>query len=228
MTEQEIREWLEVGLKFHGHFCGGLPLGFKAGVLAMETLGVQREPDYELIALAETAEYHMAGCWVDGIMLATGCTYGKGLIYKLFWGKWAVTLVDRRTSRAVRVSVRPEVLERMQQGKFLELRRQGLPPSQIPEEVSRPFFDSIAFGDPSQFFAVSGIFEFQWQTPPPAWDLMRCESCGEVTVVRHMRVLGDGKRVCIPCARSRFDYPPELFLTRGPECAPWPGAAGRE
>lgn len=222
MTNEEIMNWMEIGLKFHGHMCGGMPLGFRAGLLALETLDVPREPDSELIALAETGEYHLAGCWVDGIMLATGCTYGKGNIHKLYWGKWAVTLIDKRTSRAVRVSVRPEVLEQATKGPFLEYRRKGYLPSQVPEEVARPFFEKVALCNAEDTFTVSEIFEYPWTSPKTEWGLLRCEECGEIVVVRHMRVLADGRRVCIPCSGNPFDYPHDLCVVRGPDACRWP------
>ncbi len=222
MTEQEMREWLDLGLKFHGHLCGGLPLGFRVGVAALEKLGVAREPDYDLAALVETGENHFAGCWADGIMLATGCTYGKGLIYKLFWGKFALTLIDKRTSRAIRVSVRPEVLEAALKAPFLNQRRAGVPPSKIAEEIARPMFERLITIPDDELLVLGEPFEFAWQPPAGTFDVMRCESCGELTVVRHMRVGPGGQRVCVGCAQSPFDYPRELALTRGPEFCQWP------
>ena len=222
MTEQELREWMEIGLKFHGHMCGGMPLGFHAGRLAMETLGVEREPDSELIALAETGEYHLAGCWVDGIMLATGCTYGKGNMHKLFWGKWALTLIDKRTSRAVRVTVKPEVMEAATKGEFLKTRIKGVLPSQVPQEIAKPFFESIAYGNPYERIEVGEVFEYEWKSPPTDFNIYRCEICGEMVVSRHMRVSQDGKRICIPCSENPFDYPHALCLARGPEHCRWP------
>jgi formylmethanofuran dehydrogenase subunit E len=40
-----------------------------------------------------------------------GRTFGKGLIERTQDGKWAMTLVDRASGKAVRVSVRPEVIQ---------------------------------------------------------------------------------------------------------------------
>ncbi len=222
MDKKEMKEWLELGLKFHGHICGGMPLGFRAGLLAMETLGVEREPNSTVVALAETGEYHLAGCWVDGIMLATGCTYGKGNMHKLFWGKWAVTLVDPRASRAVRVSVRPEALEQAFNSPFLQQRRAGVPPSEVDQEIARAQFDSVAEAPDGKLFQVSKPFQFEWKSPTTTFEVRRCAECGELAVIRHMRVNDEGKPVCASCLRSPFDYPEDLVVTRGPEHCRWP------
>lgn len=222
MDEKEMKEWLELGLKFHGHICGGMPLGFRAGLLARETLGVEREPNSRLVALAETGEYHLAGCWVDGIMLATGCTYGKGNIHKLFFGKWAVTLVDPGRSRAIRVSVRNDALEQAFNSPFLKQRLAGVPPSEIDQNLARAQFDSVAAAPNDRLFQVSAPFNFEWKSPETTFAVQRCAQCGEITVTRHMRVNAEGKAVCAACLHSPFDYPEDLVVTRGPEGCCWP------
>ena len=75
----------------HGHLCGGMPLGFRAGVAALKALGREREADMGQIALVETGLGHAAGCFADGVQLSTGCTFGKGLIRRTDYGKWAAT-----------------------------------------------------------------------------------------------------------------------------------------
>lgn len=69
----EKTELLEVGMKFHGHKCPAMPLGLRAGVAAMKALGVERAQDKELHLISETGKRHAAGCFLDGLMVATGC-----------------------------------------------------------------------------------------------------------------------------------------------------------
>ncbi len=216
-------EWLELGLKFHGHLCGGMPLGFRTGLCALERLGVEREPDSNLVALVETGEYHMAGCWVDGIMLATGCTYGKGNVHKLFWGKFALTLVDTRTRRAVRVAVKPEVLEKSLQSEFIALRRKGVPASEVPESIARATFERFVDASEEDLFASIELFEFPWQRLATSFDFLRCERCGEMVVARYMRVGPNGERLCIPCAGEPADYPQIMAIHGAREGFVWPG-----
>ncbi len=59
-------------------------MGLKAGLAAMKALGVERVQDKELSVISETGKGHVAGCFLDGIMTATGCTYGKSNIEKRY------------------------------------------------------------------------------------------------------------------------------------------------
>jgi formylmethanofuran dehydrogenase subunit E len=87
----------------HGHFCPGVALGVKAGFLAMKKLGaIENLGMEELLAIVECNN-----CFVDGIQMVTGCSFGNNaLIYRDF-GKTAFTLIDRNEKHAVRVCVRP-------------------------------------------------------------------------------------------------------------------------
>ena len=57
-----------------------MPMGLKAGLAAMKALGAERARDKELFVESETGKGHAAGCFLDGIMMAIGCTYGKSNI----------------------------------------------------------------------------------------------------------------------------------------------------
>ncbi len=78
----QAEDYLELGMSFHGHKCPAMPLGLRAGAAAMNVLGVERAKDKELHVLSETGKGHAAGCFADGIMVVTGCTYGKANIEK--------------------------------------------------------------------------------------------------------------------------------------------------
>ena len=98
---------LEASFIVHGHVCGGMPLGFRAGLKALQALGVERESNMAKLVFVETGAGHAAGCFADGVQMATGCTFGKGLIQRTEYGKFAFSLVEKATRRAVRVSVKP-------------------------------------------------------------------------------------------------------------------------
>jgi len=80
---QKLQDLYETGLKLHGHKCPAMPMGIRAGLAAMKALGVERAKDKELFLRSETGKGHAVGCFVDGLMMATGCTYGKSNICKL-------------------------------------------------------------------------------------------------------------------------------------------------
>jgi formylmethanofuran dehydrogenase subunit E len=58
---------------FHGHYCPGVTIGYRAALIALRELGVERAQDEELVALCEND-----ACGVDAVQALTGCTLGKG------------------------------------------------------------------------------------------------------------------------------------------------------
>lgn len=53
---KEFNEYFDTAMKFHGHKCPATPMGLRAGLAAMRTLGVERSQDKELFVEAETGE----------------------------------------------------------------------------------------------------------------------------------------------------------------------------
>ena len=139
----EMKDDFEMALRFHGHKCPAMPMGLRAGLAAMKALGVERAKDKELVVESETGEGHAAGCFVDGIMAATGSTYGKGNISKLRYNKMAFTLIDVRTDRAVRVSLKPEFFEKALSSPFVQKRKEGVLPQDIPPAITDPQVERI-------------------------------------------------------------------------------------
>jgi formylmethanofuran dehydrogenase subunit E len=88
LSMRGIGEYFDLAAQFHGHKCPAMPMGLRAGLEAMKALGVERAKDKELIVESETGEGHAAGCFVDGIMAATGGTYGKGILPGSATTKW--------------------------------------------------------------------------------------------------------------------------------------------
>lgn len=191
---------LEAALIMHGHLCGAMPLGFRVGRLALKVLGVERESNMAKIALVETGVFHAAACFADGVQFATGCTYGKDLIKKLDYGKWAATVAIKKDGRAVRVSVKPEIIQAVFKGKFLAERKKGVPPTEVPQEyILQPFINTITRPD-EELLDVSEIFTYEFKpTPKPSFEVCMCEICGEMVAESKVRVK-EGKKVCLPCS----------------------------
>lgn len=193
------KQFLEVGLFFHGHKCPAMPMGLRAGAAAMNRLGVERAPDSQLIALVELGENHCATCFADGVQVITGCTLGKGNIHRLNYGKWGLTLIDKKTGRAVRVSPRAEAMLANKHTEFFtEYREKGIPASQVPAAVVDPLVERVMQAPEEQLFTVSDIMSYHEVEPPHSFVTFVCDLCGEMTVEPYGRLLGD-RRVCIPC-----------------------------
>ncbi len=190
----------ETGLKFHGHRCPAMPMGLKAGLAAMKVLGVERAQDKELSVIAETGKEHAAGCFLDGIMTATGCTYGKSNIQKLYYNKMAFTLIDNATGRSVRVSLKPGFFEKALGSPFVQQRKAGVPPQDIDPSIADPLIDNVISLEEDKFLDIGEVKTVEVVKGKGIFEARRCESCGEVTFVNKLRLTPEGKLVCIPCS----------------------------
>lgn len=195
-------ELFKAGLLLHGHKCPAMPMGLRAGMAALEALGVERAADGQLTALVEIDTEHCATCYADGVMMATGCTFGKGNIRKLGYGKFVLTLIDNKAGRSVRVATRNEVIKRNQESEFIQFRKKGVPASKIAPELIEPAMDFILDESTANLFNIGPVQEVK-VTPGRAHDFntIICAECGEVAVERYARVK-NGKVVCIPCAEK--------------------------
>jgi formylmethanofuran dehydrogenase subunit E len=197
---KELKEIFEVGVKFHGHKCPAMPMGLRAGMAAMKALNVERAKDKELFVVSETGKGHAAGCFLDGIMTATGCTYGKSNIEKRYFNKMAFTLIDQQTGRAVRVSLKPEFFEKALASPFVQLRKEGVLPQDIAPEITDPLVERILSIDESVFLDIGEVHQVSVKKGKGIFMAKRCASCGEMTFINKLRVAGDNQLVCISCS----------------------------
>jgi len=195
-----FEELFETGLNFHGHKCPAMPMGLKAGLAAMQTLGVERSQDKELSVISETGKGHAAGCFLDGIMMATGCTYGKSNIEKLYYNKMAFTLIDNTTGRSVRVSIKPEFFENAVKSPFIQQRKAGVPPQDIDPAITDPIVDKVKGMEDAMFLNIGEVKNTDVKKSKGVFEIKKCEVCGEATFVNKLRVSLDGKIVCMGCA----------------------------
>lgn len=195
----EAIDYYQQGLALHGHKCPAMPMGLRVGAAAMNALGVQRAADGQLVALVELGEAHCATCFADGIQTITGCTFGKGNIRKLGYGKWGVTLVEAATGRAVRVTPRAEaMLANKRTAFFTDYREKGIPASQVPAEVVEPLVQQVLNAPAEMLLSIGDIFTHQVTRPPESFASLVCAECREMVVEGYARLSGD-RHVCIPC-----------------------------
>ena len=197
---ENFEEIVATGFKFHGHRCPAMPMGLRAGLAAMKALGVEHSKDKELSVVSETGKGHAAGCFLDGIMTATGCTYGKSNIEKQYYNKMAFTLMDQESGRTVRVSLKPQFFEKALNSPFVQLRKAGTLPQDIDPEIADPQINMILSLEESQFLDISDIRTVNIKKGKPVFDAKECTSCGELTFINKLRVKDDGSFVCIPCS----------------------------
>lgn len=198
----EPKEFLEAGQLLHGHMCPAMPLGLRAGAAAMNALAVARAKDKDLVAIVELGDDHCAHCFADGVQMITGCTFGKGNIRKVAYGKFGLTLVERGTGRAVRVVPRAQAQMAMKQTRFFqEYRMRGVPASKVPDEVVEPLIQQVMTAPQEELLVVGAEFRTEVDKKPETFATRVCQACGEMVVERYMRVAAD-KVVCIPCSEQ--------------------------
>ncbi len=185
-------------IRFHGHACPGLALGYRVAELALRELG-ERARDEELVAVVENNS-----CAVDAIQVMTGCTFGKGNLIFKDYGKQVYTFIKRSTGEALRLSVRwtppPETdQERQMWKRYAEGDRS--------EEVLKTVHDRKTRKMKSILDAEDDeLIEMRWtrvEVPEEAriYPSINCAVCGEKVMEPRARVK-DGRIVCIPCAED--------------------------
>jgi len=184
--------------EFHGHICPFMPLGYRMGLLALEKLGVPREKDHGLHVFLEIGEGHPQTCMGDGIQIASGATFAKGLMEKTSWGKLAATFwYPGKTP--VRFALKPAFLDEMGRFEFFVHRKKGIEPSQIPLPVTQEVIDwTLGLGD-AEIYAQADRPDFHYQPPKGSFNKSLCSVCGEYVFERYVRMM-DGKPTCIPCS----------------------------
>jgi len=193
------KEWLELGQKFHGHKCPAMPNGLRVAETAMNKLGVERTGDSFLHAIVELGENHCATCFADGVQVITGCTFGKGNIERSQKGKWGLTLIDKRTNKAVRVVPKAEAMMQTKKTSFFkDYREKGVPPTQVPEEVVQPLVEKVMNAPVEMIMNVSEVFDYNWAEPKHSYNSIVCEKCGEMVIEEYTQ-MKDGIRVCKDC-----------------------------
>lgn len=167
MTYDEI-------VKFHGHTCPGLAIGYRMSVAALNALESMRAEDEELVAIIEND-----ACGVDALQCLSGCTFGKGNLLFHDYGKQAYTLYSRSSGSGVRV---------LYHGNGIPQKLRGDRPARIEKILSAAADDLLT------------VTPVTIPEPEPAriMESLPCSVCGERVMTSRLQTI-DGKPVCIPC-----------------------------
>ena len=170
----ETKQLWEKAVSFHGHECGGIALGVRACMEAIERLGITFSEDEDLVCVTEND-----ACGVDAVQAILGCTLGKGNLIYYGTGKMAFNFYNRATGESFRLIAKPKKPDGKRGKAYLEFALKG-PLDEI--------FD---------------VTETRYPLPEKARSLntVICEICGEGAPETKMR-LQDGKKVCLECFRD--------------------------
>lgn len=183
-------------IKFHGHSCPGLAMGYVVAKAALEELGIKdRSQDEEIVCIVENDS-----CAVDAIQVMVGCTFGKGNLIFRDYGKQVYTFFNRKTGRAVRISVDFESKETEEEKKLWQRFMEGDRSPEVLEFVKKRKAEKINKILNAKKEEILKITYPQIKTPKEArvFKSLRCEICGEKVAEVKARIL-DGKILCIPC-----------------------------
>lgn len=181
-------------IKFHGHSCPGLAIGYRVALAAMEEFD-DRSQDEELVCIVENDS-----CAVDAIQLITGCTFGKGNLIFKDYGKQVYTFFSRKENKAVRISVDFEFKESDEEKALWQRFIQGDRSKEIVE-----FIENRKAQKTKQILEAKKeeILKITYPTITPpkqarVFKSLRCERCGEKVAEIKVRLL-NSKILCIPC-----------------------------
>jgi formylmethanofuran dehydrogenase subunit E len=195
------KEILKKAFEFHGHICWASAAGVRAGMVALRQLNIARTGSSgELHCILEIGDNHGAQCFADGVQYATGCTLGKGNVEKAGWGKLALTLIDKKKGKAVRVSYKPGRHKMIAESDFMRKRGQGIPPTQISAEEAWAMADIVWDAPEEAVLIVEAVQDYDWGDDfGETMGLVPCNQCGELVSKAYLRVVGDA-HMCIPCS----------------------------
>lgn len=175
MNEREL--W-EKCVAFHGHQCGGLTIGYKAALYAIELLDLHFSDDEQVVCITESD-----ACGVDAIQVILGCSVGKGNLLFHLRGKQAFSFYNRTTGRSVRLVLkdRPQGMSRQESFAYYQ--------SLVPQDMFTVKETTITLPESARLFQS-----------------IKCENCGETTAENMIR-LENGRKLCLDCfnAYSRFN-----------------------
>jgi len=165
-------------VRFHGHLCPGLAIGYRAANIAMEALAAERAEDEELIAIVENDS-----CSADAIQYLTGCTFGKGNFFFRDYGKQVFTLALRPSGRAVRIALKAR-------------------PQAEPESQDREARTNWVLQAPIEDLFDVKVMPISLPEPARIRESAICDTCGEAVMITRA-VARDGRTLCIPCSQEQ-------------------------
>lgn len=189
-------------VKFHGHICPGLAIGYYASHVAMRWLAAEKSPDDEVYAIIEST-----GCGADAVQAITGCTTGKSNLIIYDYGKQVYTFGIRGSPKAIRIALRPEfTIDRLDPG-LQELREKVSSGHATIEEVDelRRRIERICraiLESPGE--SVFDVKETIAEEPerPGRISTVVCSKCGEPVSAVKAKKAGNG-HLCPGCSRAK-------------------------
>jgi formylmethanofuran dehydrogenase subunit E len=186
---RDLEELFHASAARHAHLCPRQVLGVRFGLAGASALGLETpRQDKRLMAIIETD-----GCFADGIEAATGCSVGHRTMRVEDYGKVAVTFVDTRTGRAVRIAPRLDVRQRAASYAEGESRAYV---AQLHAYQSMPEDELLVVREVGLTVPVEKIV-----SRPRI--RVACDACGE-EIINERETLHEGRTLCRACAAGAY------------------------
>ena len=185
-------------VKFHGHACPGLAIGYRVANLALKELGL-RARDEELVAIVENNS-----CAIDGIQFICGCTFGKGNLIFKDYGKQVYTFIRRTQPEAVRIAVKWEAPPEDPETEAMWARYtrgdRSAEVIAVVQNIKARKMNAILEADDSELFKVERVLV---EMPEPAiiYKTISCANCGEKVMEPRTKNV-NGQLFCLPCSKE--------------------------
>ncbi len=180
---------LEKSAKEHRHLCPRQILGVRIGLAGMKALDFREPPAKKVVLIISETD----GCFVDGVIAATGCTVGHRTLRIEDYGKVAATFVDTRTGRAVRIVPALDVRQKAQ--------------SYAPDEP-RHYFAQLQAYQVMPDEEMLTTQEVDLNTPVERiisrpGVRVNCDVCRE-EIMNERQIMHEGSTLCCSCAGNGY------------------------
>jgi formylmethanofuran dehydrogenase subunit E len=189
---QDLQSLLERSCEDHDHLCPRQILGVRMGMAGLAALGLEDPPGgKQLLLIAETD-----GCFVDGVIAASGCTVGHRTLRIEDYGKVAATFISVRSGKAVRLAPHLDVRQRA---------------AMLLPDIPKHY---LAQMQAYQILLETELFSYQPVTlRTPLEQILskpgvrvNCAVCGE-EIINERELERDGQLLCRACALGAYCLP---------------------
>jgi len=157
-------------VRFHGHECPGLAIGFRACEAVIEKMGIKTSEDEDIVCVTEND-----ACGVDAVQWIFSCTVGKGNLIFHPTGKMAFSFYNRKDGSKLRVYLKRSDVEMTRDERQNYI-------------LTAPIDEVFEFSEP------------KYELPEKAriFNTIICEKCGEGAPEHKIRIQ-DKKMICLDC-----------------------------
>jgi len=185
----DIDCFLEALKPLHDHLCPRQVLGIRMGMYASTLLNIPLpQSDKRVFCFVETD-----GCFVDGVVVSTGCSLGHRTLRLMDYGKVAVTFVDTTHQQAFRIW--PKLTARIRAKEYA-------PDAADSWHAQLAGYQVMPTSELLCAQSVALTLDLKTIISQPGMRVT-CGQCGE-EIMNQREVMVVGKTLCIPCSTKGY------------------------